>query len=125
MKKGSSFSKTAIGRESENRVADFLEKKGHLILERNFRAAGAEIDLITRVGETTCFVEVKSRKSERFGGPEESVDRLKRKKIIQAALAYMAGRKLMDSAIRFDVASVVRGVSKVRITYYENAFEGE
>ena len=50
---------------------------------------------------------------------------LKRKKIIQAALAYMAGRKLMDSAIRFDVASVVRGVSKVRITYYENAFEGE
>ena len=71
----------AKGAEYEARAAEFLESRGYEILERNFRCAYGEIDLIARQGSGLIFVEVKYRKNRRAGLPEEAVSLLKQQKI--------------------------------------------
>jgi putative endonuclease len=113
------------GLEGEATAARYLEKKGYEIVKRNYRTCGSEVDLITRKGETLCFVEVKTRKSDNFGLPEEFVDYRKRKKIIRAARVFTGCRKYADMYIRFDIVSVVYQGIKIKINHITNAFEEE
>jgi putative endonuclease len=84
---------TAIGNEGEGTAADFLERKGFEIVARNWRTRCCEIDLVVRkcrrLGrKKNCrihIVEVKFRKSNQFGRPEEYVSMDKRKRLIRAA----------------------------------------
>ena len=69
------------GTEYERRAEQYLREKGYEILERNFRCAYGEIDLIARQGSGLIFVEVKYRKNRRAGLPEEAVSLLKQQKI--------------------------------------------
>ena len=55
----------------------YLRRNGYRIVKRNFRAAGAEIDLVAMDGDTLVFVEVKTRRSRDAGAPEEAVDERK------------------------------------------------
>ena len=55
-----------------------LATLGGRIVARNVRAGGVEIDLIATRGRLVAFVEVKTRRSARFGRPEEAVDAAKR-----------------------------------------------
>jgi putative endonuclease len=77
------------------------------LLERNLRAGGGEIDLVALSGETLVFVEVKSRSSTAFGEPAEAVDRAKRRRLVRAARAFLAGKRMLDRPRRYDVASVM------------------
>lgn len=117
--------KALSGSQGEEAAARFLEKKGYEILERNYRACGAEIDLIARDGDTLCFVEVKTRKSEDFGLPAEFVDLRKRRKIIRGARVFSGRRKYAEMYIRFDIVSVVHEGRRPVIQHIENAFEEE
>lgn len=114
--------KRSEGRRSETEAGRHLESKGHVILERNFRAVRGEIDLITRDGNTLVFVEVKSATSGMFGSPEERVTWRKRRQIGKVALAYITDRGLGDSDCRFDVVSVTWSGSGPEIRHIENAF---
>jgi putative endonuclease len=74
------------GKQGETLAAAYLEKAGYQIIERNYRCLFGEMDLVARDGQTVVFVEVKSRKSDRFGVPQLSVGLQKQKKLSQIAL---------------------------------------
>ena len=66
-----------IGELGERIAESFLRLKGYVILRRNYRFAGREIDLLARRGSCLVAVEVKLRRGDRFGRAVEAVDRRK------------------------------------------------
>ena len=80
-----------------------------MVLARNYRPANgeAEVDIVARDGETTVFVEVKSRTSAEFGAPERAIDSDKRKHIVRAARAYATRAGIGWDQVRFDTVSIV------------------
>ena len=97
---------------------------GYKILERNFHALKAEIDIIAKKENRIVFTEVKYRKSEEMGTPSEAVDYRKQQNIIRAAKAYIAQNCLMEQGydFRFDVAEVLSSEGKTYFRYTEDAF---
>jgi len=77
------------GRIGEDLAASFLIKEGYKVLERNFRCAIGEIDIVALDKGTLTFVEVKTRSSGKFGLPEEAVTRRKQHQISKAAQFYI------------------------------------
>lgn len=78
-----------LGSCYEQRAAEFLQKKGYEIVERNYRIRQGEIDLIARDGERLVFVEVKYRRNLKKGYPQEAVDKRKQRIIRQVAAHYL------------------------------------
>ena len=95
------------GFEYESKASDFLVKQGLSIIERNFYSKVGEVDIIAKDRETIVFVEVKYRKNDDFGRPEESVNKKKIKKIKDTAFIYLQINNLYKSNIRFDVISIL------------------
>ena len=62
-----------LGKEGEEKAVAFLQEKGYVILEKNYRSGRAEVDIIAGFKDIIVFVEVKTRSSYVFGYPEESV----------------------------------------------------
>ena len=91
---------TVRGREAENRAANYLAGCGLIILERNFRVRGGEIDLICRDAGILVFVEVRSRSRNDFGGAAASITPIKQRRIILAAQHYLTRKAACDC--RFD-----------------------
>jgi putative endonuclease len=114
----------ATGRGGEEAAARFLEARGYVILERNCRLPGGEIDIIAQDGGCLVAVEVKTRRGSRFGSPFEAVDARKQRRLAAAALEYMAMRDL-DMPLRFDVAAVFAEKNVFRVELLQNAFECE
>jgi len=113
-----------FGRWGEDAAERFLRKKGYRILTRNYRTRGGELDIVAMDGDTLVFVEVKSRRSERFGGPIEAVDAVKQARMTKAAFAYIANELSSQPPCRFDVVGV-RSHKGGRETYelVRDAFE--
>lgn len=99
-------STTGRGREGEDAAARHLEAHGAVVLARNYRARGGEIDLVARHGETLLFVEVKRRRSAARGAPAEAVTPLKRRRIVAAARRFLAETEGFARLVRFDVVAV-------------------
>lgn len=77
------------GAVGEAAAAEHLEAKGYKILERNFRhGREGELDLVAEKGGVLVFVEVKMRRTDFFGSPEDPVTFGKRKQIARMARAY-------------------------------------
>src|SRR5215210_249604 len=100
-------------------AAEFLERQGLRVLERNYRCRLGEIDLVARDGDTTVFVEVRSRASGAFGGAAASITAKKRTKLLRAARFYLSGLRATP-ACRFD-ALLFEG-DPPRIEWIRNAF---
>ncbi len=98
--------KKEIGAIGEEIVVSLLEEKGVTVLERNFRCRFGEIDVIARDGDKLVFIEVKTRKSRKYGVPEEAVDYRKQRKLRSLAAYYLAKHAVRASGCRFDVYSV-------------------
>jgi len=113
------------GREAEELAAAYLGRRGWEILDRNHAIRRGEVDLVCRDGEVLCFVEVRSRTTDAFGGPEETVDRRKARRVIAAAEDWAARNGGLDRAIRFDVVAVTLGDGEPRIDHFEGAFDGD
>ena len=79
-----------IGRRGEEIARNYLEEKGYKTVEQNFRNRFAEIDLVMKDKKELVFVEVRAKTNERFGTPEESLNKKKLKKVKKNALAYTA-----------------------------------
>ncbi|MBL7085129.1 MAG: YraN family protein [Candidatus Omnitrophica bacterium] len=113
--------KLEMGHLGEVVAKRYLRGKGYRIIEENYRTKYAEIDLIASNKGILVFVEVRTRKDERFGSPEESLKRNKIKKLIRNAKAYVA-RKRYSNAYRIDAVCIVLnedgGIE--RINHYEN-----
>ncbi len=111
--------KRIIGDQGEQKAADFLEKKGFVILARNFCVRGGEIDLVAKKGEEIVFVEVKTRSSETFGHPLESITPTKIKRLSRAAWDFLETQQWERASFRFDIITIFRG----EIEHLESAFE--
>jgi putative endonuclease len=107
------------GQRGEDRAAEYLERRGLEILERNVTAAGAELDLICRTGDTIVFVEVRGRADDRLGHPFETVDARKQARVRRGATGWLVARGLWERvAVRFDVVAIVGD----DVEWLENAF---
>ncbi|MBU1998768.1 MAG: YraN family protein [Candidatus Omnitrophota bacterium] len=97
----------SLGRSAEALAEEFLKNNGYRILEKNFRTSSGELDIIATDKGVICFVEVKARRSDRFGLPEEAVGISKQARISRQALVYLKKKKLLDKRSRFDVVSLL------------------
>lgn len=100
-------------RSAEELACDYLRRRGYRILERNYRTAFGEVDIIAKKRGTFVFVEVKSGRSSRIR-PSERVDLEKYRRVAQVAEFYLKERKFKSA--RIDVIEVSEG----RIEHYEN-----
>ena len=112
-----------FGKKSEDLAVWYLKKNGYKILEQNYRTRLGEIDIIARDKKTLVFVEVKSRRSIRYGSPKWSVTHQKQRKISMVALQYLKKTRQTDAAARFDVVAVISNRDEPQIEVVKNAFE--
>ena len=94
------------GRRGENLAANYLKKAGYRLVERNYRQKYGEIDIIATKGAETIFFEVKTRKSLRFGLPEEAVNFRKLRKIRRLAEYYASKQPLLPQKLRIKVIAI-------------------
>ncbi len=111
-----------LGRYSEEKAAAFLKRNGYKILERNYKTAFGEIDVIAKEGGAIVFVEIKSRASPLFGPPYLRITKEKRHNIIKNALSYLKRHGLIDGECRIDVVSVSLDKKEHPIELIKNAF---
>jgi len=115
------------GAWGEGLSAEILRKKGYQILGRNIRfGSRCELDIVARspATEVLVFVEVKTRRNERFGRPITAVNRGKRRALGRAVQRYLRRIKDKPHHIRFDVIEVIGqpGDETPTIRHIENAF---
>ena len=110
------------GKLAEEWAANWLEKKGYKLLEKNYRFSHAEIDLILTYQGLLVFVEVKFRSGTGFGYAEEFVDHTKKKRIIKAAENYIYHID-WHKDIRFDILGVYKDRhGNINFRHIEDAF---
>ena len=112
-----------LGQTGESLAAWYLKKNGYKIIEQNYRTPLGEIDIIAREKKIIVFVEVKSRRSIRFGNPKWAVTPQKQRKISRVALQYLKSTRQMNKSARFDVVTVISNRDEPRIEIVKNAFE--
>lgn len=111
------------GTLGERLAGDFLGKNGYRIIERNYRCPGGEVDIVARQQDTLVFVEVRTKRSRRFGSPEESITPAKMAKLRTVAASYCQSHTGLPEAWRIDVVAIEmdRRGSVTRIELIENA----
>jgi putative endonuclease len=122
---GGDGGRKARGRAAEALAAAFLEGLGARVIARNHAIKRGEVDLVCEDGQTVVFVEVRSRSSEAQGGPEETVDRRKRRRVVAAATDWATRNGALPRAIRFDVVAVTFGEGEPRLEHFPAAFDAD
>jgi len=110
---------TTKGAAAEEFAATFLQRQGLVIAHRNYRCRFGEIDLIARDGKTLVFVEVRSRRTEDFGGAAASITQSKRDRLLRTARHFLA-HSHSTAPCRFD-AVLIRG-EPPQVEWIRNAF---
>jgi putative endonuclease len=122
----SNFNKK-IGSRGERKAAEWLLNNGYKVITQNYTCSIGEIDLVAKIDDVVCFVEVKARQGGKFGIPAEAVTATKRWHIRRTAeLFILRERELagidIRTVYRFDVCQVLIFGEFVEINYIENAF---
>ena len=114
-----------LGKTGEDYACRELERRGYEILARRFRTRLGEIDIVAREDDTLVFIEVKARRSTRFGEPCEAVHWRKQQTIGRLAAEYVLRYGIGNARCRFDVVSVIFGDGfRPRVEVLRNAFDG-
>ena len=98
--------KQVKGNRGEEKAVEYLQSNGYTILERNWQIGHLEVDIIASNEDFLVIVEVKTRKSNTFGEPEEFVTLQKQRNLIRAAAAYIT-KFGITKEVRFDIVSVI------------------
>lgn len=99
--------KDLLGHNGEELAAGFLENQGMRIVDRNWRCADGEIDIVAIDGDTLVVAEVKTRRSLDYGHPFEAVSAAKLARLHRLASAWCRDHELNASRRRVDVVSVL------------------
>ena len=123
-----SHKNTKTGAVGEQIAKEYLIQKGYVIIASNWRAQHKEIDIIAKHMDVLVFVEVKTRRSTKFGYPEEAVTAKKWELLFLAAQAFIEQYTNYER-IQFDIISVALKIKNVKdseteIVHYEDAFYG-
>ena len=113
-----------MGERGERIAQAYLEENGFLILKKNYRFAGGEVDLIAKTNTELHFIEVKFRTSHTYGSGLDAVDFIKQKKISRAAqLFVLKDKKLNHFEKVFSVLNIREDENKTQIDFFSDAFE--
>ena len=115
--------KQKFGEQGESLAVWYLKQNGYKIIEQNYRNPLGEIDIIAQEKKTIVFVEVKSRRSVRYGSPKWAVTPQKQRKISMVALYYLKTTRQTDARARFDVVAITSNRDEPQIEIVKNAFE--
>src|SRR5512138_3433079 len=111
-----------IGKWGEDAVAAYLSRRGHEILARNARTPYGEIDIVTKQGDTTIFVEVKTLTSSKNFFPEQNVTARKQAHMLACAEYYAAENNIDHWQIDVVAVEGKMGLTP-KITHFENAIQ--
>jgi putative endonuclease len=103
----------ALGQEGEDRAAAWYRARGYVVVARNWRCRTGELDLVVAKRRTLVLVEVKTRRTDRFGIPAEAITPVKQRRLRALARAYLEANDVRPSALRFDVVSILGGQLEV------------
>ncbi len=107
----------------EKLAREYIEKRGYVVIETNYRCRFGEIDIVARQGNAMVFIEVRAKHGNAFGTPEESVTLTKRRHLIATAAEYYQTHQNLPEDYRIDFVAVELGAGNrpVRIELIENA----
>ncbi len=112
-----------LGKKGENAAVKFLEQRGYVIVDRNWRCPAGEADIIAFDGDTLVFIEVKTRSDIEKGFPEEAITKTKRDKYEKISAYYLRDSNYDELVFRFDVIGIlVLGTNKATLRHHINAF---
>lgn len=117
-----------VGSKGERLAVQYLQSHGYRILETNYRCPLGEIDIIAAKQELVAFVEVKTRRSNRFGRPAAAVTGLKQQRIVHTAQWYIKANSqgISSPHYRFDVLEIFSSpAGQATINHIQNAFEAK
>ena len=119
--------RTRLGGAGERLTAGWLEARGYRVLAHNWRCAWGELDVIAEEQGELVFVEVKTRRGNAYGAPEEAITASKRAHLIAAAQTYLAEQQREQQPYRIDVVAVqLDGQGRlVAVRHYRNAIAQE
>lgn len=100
------YQRHETGKQGEKAATEYLKQKGYQILETNYYCKRGEIDIIALDKQELVFIEVKTRTTNQYGSPAESVTKQKQKHIYKTAEYYLYKRNLEQEQIRIDVIEV-------------------
>ena len=103
--------KDELGRRGEQLAAEYLERAGLRILDRNWRCETGELDIVALDQRVLVVCEVKTRSGVRYGSPLEAVSHSKRTRLRRLAAAWLAGQELRFNDVRIDVIGLVQDAS--------------
>ncbi|MBT8196383.1 MAG: YraN family protein [Bacteroidia bacterium] len=110
-----------LGIKGEKLALQFLLENNYKVLEQNWRYKRAEVDIIAKKDNWIIIVEVKTRSTELFAEPGDSITNNKMKMLTNAAQAYILEHDL-ENEVRFDVIYIISSGSSTKINHIENAF---
>lgn len=99
--------KDVLGKEGEQAAADYLKERGFRILDRNWRCADGEIDIVAVERHSLVVCEVKTRSGTRYGTPLEAVGRVKRARLRRLAVQWLNAHGARFDQIRIDVLGLL------------------
>jgi putative endonuclease len=102
-----------LGRAGEDRAVNWYTGHGYTVLERNWRCAQGEIDLLCTRDSVLVACEVKTRSTDTHGAPFEAVTRTKQMRLRRLVVAYLRSYGGHYDEVRFDVASVLGSTLEV------------
>ena len=114
-----------LGRRGEELAASYLEKKGYLILQRNYRSGAGEMDIVAQDGDCLVFVEVRARSTKEYGAPEESITPAKAQRLIEVAQGYLQEQGDSGREWRIDLVAIQLSGDSYRLNHIVNAVTGD
>lgn len=111
-----------VGKLGEELACSFLKKKGYKIIARNYKTKIGEVDIVAYDKDIICFIEVKTRYSDKYGLPQEAVFKSKQKQISKIALIFLKENNLLDRRARFDIVSILYSKESPKLDLIKDAF---
>jgi putative endonuclease len=99
--------KDVLGKSGEQAASEYLESRGMRVLDRNWRSADGEIDIVAVDRHVLVVCEVKSRTSTRYGSPLEAVSRAKRARLRRLAVQWLNAQGIRFDEVRIDVVGLL------------------
>ena len=106
-------SRRALGVTGEDAAEARYRSAGWTVLARNWRCREGELDLVLNRGHVIVFCEVKTRTTDRYGGPAAAVTSVKQARLRRLAMRWLGESGARAAKLRFDVAVVRDGVVQV------------
>lgn len=100
--------KDDLGRLGEQLAAEYLQQAGIRILDRNWRCADGELDIVAAERRVLVACEVKTRSGVTFGSPLEAISRRKQARLRRLAVGWIQAHGVLFDEVRIDVIGLVR-----------------